>query len=259
MTSGQKTIFITGASSGIGKRCAEYFAARGWFVGLYDINESGVSALAESIGREKSVPGALNVADPESWQQALAGFAEKTGGRLDVLLNNAGILTTGALADTDLNRQMAMIDVNLKGCILGCHTAFPYLAKTAGSKVINMCSATGIYGQPNLATYSATKFAVRGLTEALDIEWEPHGIRVSDVIPAFVNTPMADVYGHLPSAKSAGIHVTPEMVADTVFRCATIKSYRAHWPVGKDAKQLMLATRLLPPSVVRRVLSKLTM
>ena len=85
-----------------------------------------------------------------------------------------------------------MVDVNVKGVVFGCHAALPHLRRTPGSVVVNVSSASALYGQPGLAVYSATKSAVCALTEALELEWRPHGVRVVDVLPLFVRTAMGE-------------------------------------------------------------------
>ena len=126
--------------------------------------------------------------------------------------------------------------------------------------VINMASATAIYGQPQLATYSATKFAVRGFTEALDLEWSRHGVRVSDIWPTFVKTAMADEYGHIPSARSLGIRLTPIDVASTVWDCATSRRviHTPHRTVGLQAWLLSLATRFGPSALTRWIVQRMS-
>lgn len=256
---GRPAIFVTGAASGIGRACAELFAQRGWFVGLYDVNVDGVAALASILGRDNAASGALDVSDPEAWKRALADFWEKSGQRLDVLLNNAGILSAGRFEQIPLAKHSAMLNVNVQGMFTGCHSAFEYLQRTSRSHVINMASATAIYGQPELATYSATKFAVRGFTEALDLEWSALGIRVSDIWPTFVKTPMADGFGHIPSAKSLGIRLMPSDVASTVWACATAKQFihKPHRTVGLQAGFLAHATRLGPSALTRWIVRRL--
>ncbi len=248
-------IFVTGAASGIGRACAELFAQRGWFVGLYDINADGVAAIAASLGQGNATYGVLDVSDADAWQQALADFWTQSGQRLDVLINNAGILSAGSFAAVPLAKHYAMLDVNIQGVVAGCHCAFNYLQRTPGAHVINMASATAIYGQPDLATYSATKFAVRGLTEALDLEWSKFDIRVSAIWPSFVRTAMADGFEQMPSAKSLGIRLTPADVASTVWACVTEKRlvHKTHWTVGLQAGLLSLATRLAPSALSRWV------
>ena len=250
-------IFIIGAASGIGRATALLFARKGWCVGLFDIDGAGVAALADDLGQDIAAHGVLDVQDSENWQSALAGFWTHSGQRLDLLFNNVGILTAGPLAEVSMDRHAAMVGVNLTAVIAGCHAAFPYLRRMSRSHVINMSSATGLYGQPDLATYSATKFAVRGLTEALDIEWRRYGIRISDVMPGFVRTPMAIGFDHLASARSAGIKLTPDRVAQTVWRCATSKKrgHKTHWTVGQQAASLAFAARFLPMALTRRIIA----
>lgn len=113
--------------------------------------------------------------------RTLATLTAASGGRLDVLVNNAGILQSGAFADIALADQQRAVEVNVIGVLNGWWTAHPVLNEAAGSHVINLCSASAIYGQPELATSSATKFAVRGLSEALDLEWEDDDITVTAI------------------------------------------------------------------------------
>lgn len=261
LSGSRPAIFVTGAASGIGRACAELFARRGWFVGLYDINADGVASIAAALGEHNAISGALDVSDPNAWKQALAAFWTHSGERLDVLLNNAGILSSGRFEEVPLEKHHAMLSVNVRGMITGCHSAFPYLRGTPLSRVINIASATAIYGQPELATYSGTKFAVRGFTEGLDLEWSEFGIRVSDVWPSFVKTPMSDDFGHIPSAKSLGIRLTPVDVASTVWACATTKRFihKTHWTVGLQAGVLSLATRLAPSVLTRWVVRRIAL
>ncbi|SFV00814.1 SDR family oxidoreductase [Pseudoduganella namucuonensis] len=252
-------IFITGAASGIGRACAELFAARGWFVGLYDLNAEGVADIAATLGEGNATSGALDVCYPDAWQRALAHFWQHGGQRLDVLLNNAGVLTAGPFETVALARHHAMLDVNVASVVAGCHSAYSYLRLTPGARVINMASATAIYGQPELVTYSATKFAVRGFTEGLDLEWSKVGIRVSAIWPSFVNTAMAAGFTGVASAKSLGIRLTPADVAATVWRCATTRRliHKTHWTVGLQAGLLSLGTRIAPAPLTRWIVGKL--
>jgi len=252
-------IFITGAASGIGRACAELFGKQGWFVGLYDVNPAGLMEVAAALGENNTACGVLDVSDPEAWERALAHFWELSGQRLDVLLNNAGILSAGPFESVPLARHFAMLDVNVASIMIGCHRSLEYLKRTPGARVINMASATAIYGQPDLVTYSATKFAVRGFTEGLDLEWSRHGIRVSDIWPSFVSSAMAASFERISSAKSLGIRLAPADVAATVWRCATTRRslHKTHWTVGLQAGLLSFATRIAPAALTRLVVRKL--
>lgn len=252
-----KSIFITGAAQGIGRATAERFAREGWFVGLYDINGAAAIELAQQLGAERAHGAALDVTDPAAWQDRLATFWGKAGGRLDVLLNNAGIAKSGPFQDISLDTHHAIVDVNLKGVINGCHCGFEYLRRTEGSRLINLASASAIYGAADLASYSSTKFAVRGLTEALDLEWRGLGIRVCDIWPLFVQTKMVDGLS-LGSLKSLGVRLTPENVADAIWKAATQRRHHVHRLVGAQTRAMYHATCLLPADFNRAVTAKIS-
>lgn len=242
-------IFITGAAAGIGLAVAERFARAGWFVGLYDLNAEAVQQLRQRLGAEQGIAGCLDVARAEDWGPALADFAQASGGRLDVLFNNAGVSVTRPFEQAELARHHLVVDVNLKGVINGCHTAHALLRATPGSRVINMCSASALHGQPELASYSATKAAVRSLTEALDIEWRRQGIRVVDVLPLFVDTAMVrDDVSRMKTVKMLGVRLTAEDVAATVWSLAQRKPQHlpVHTHVGLQTKFFALLSKLSP-------------
>ena len=241
-----KSVFITGAAAGIGRAAALRFAAAGWFVGLYDVNAAAVQALAAELGSQRALAGRLDVSDYAAFQQSLAGFVARAG-RLDVLVNNAGVLITGDFESQDAERYRWLIDINARGVSNGCLAAFPYLKR--GSRVINLASASAIYGAPAFAVYGATKFFVRGLTEALDVEWRRHGIRVMDLLPLFVATPMVNAIADKPKSVSRlGVTLSAEHVAAKIFQAATRPGWRCpiHWHVGFQTPGLALLARLLP-------------
>lgn len=256
----RKSIFITGAAAGIGRAVAERFAQAGWFVGLYDVDEAGVQALRQQLGAERCHAGRLDVSQPDDWERQLEGFFNAAGGRLDVLVNNAGISVTAPFAEADLARHTRLIDINLKGVVHGCHLAFDYLRRTPDSRVVNLCSASALYGQPMLASYSATKAAVRSLTEALDIEWQRHGIRVVDVLPLFVNTAMVanDVH-KMKTVQTLGVRLSPEDIAHSIWRLAQGPGRRlpVHTPVGLQAKLFYLLAKMSPDWANRLVTARM--
>lgn len=255
-----RSIFITGAAAGIGRAVAERFAKAGWFVGLYDVDEAAVQALRQQLGAERAVAGRLDVSAAEDWAPQLAAFA-RAAGRFDVLFNNAGIAVTSLFEEAPLARHHRLIDINLKGVINGCHAGLPYLKQTPGSRVINMCSASALFGQPMLSTYSATKAAVRSVTEALDIEWQRHGIRVLDVLPLFVNTAMVrDEVSKMKTVKTLGVHLSADDVAQTVWSLArpeSAKGLAVHSPVGLQTKLFYVAAKLTPDGLNRWITAKL--
>jgi NADP-dependent 3-hydroxy acid dehydrogenase YdfG len=254
-------IFITGAAAGIGRATAELFVSQGWFVGLYDVDEAGLRILTERFGDEHCITGRLDTTDAAAFTPLLEAFWNASGGRLDVLFNNAGIAAVDDFEKIALERHHRVVDVNLKGVINGCHTALPYLIRTPDARVISMCSASAIYGAPALAVYSATKFAVRGLTESLNVEWDRHDIRVMDIMPLFVNTPMVRQFEHQPkSAVALGVRLTAEDIARTVYKAATRSGWFAHvhWYPGLQTFVMHLLTKISPSFVNRYVVKKLS-
>ncbi|MCJ7772241.1 MAG: SDR family oxidoreductase [Desulfobacterales bacterium] len=223
----KKTIFITGAASGIGRATALFFAQKGWFVGLFDIDEKALAGLSKQIGKDNSCFKKTDVSRYEMVKESVSFFSGYTGGRMDVLFNCAGILRMGYFEEIEHAEQINEVDVNLKGVINSIYAAFLILKNTQDARIITMCSASAIYGTPELATYSATKFAVRGLTEALNIEFERHDIIVSDILVPYVQTPLLDQKRKAASIEKLGIDITPEQVADTVWKAAHGK--KVHW------------------------------
>lgn len=247
-------IFITGAAAGIGRATAELFASRGWFVGLYDVDQSALQTLAQQLGPTQCIAAKLDTTDASAFETALADFFKASGGRLDVLFNNAGIAAVDAFENIPLAKHHQVVDVNLKGVINGCYAALPYLKQTPGARVISMSSASAIYGAPSFAVYSATKFAVRGLTEALNIEWQRHGIFVTDLMPLFVKTPMVSQFETQPKSLSLlGANLTPQDIAAKVWRAATAPRWRVpvHQLPGAQTFLMWVSQKLLPSRLNR--------
>jgi short-subunit dehydrogenase len=258
-----KSVFITGAAAGIGRATALSFARNGYLVGGFDLDEVGLKSLAEEVEElgATAVTGHLDVTEPDEMAQRLAEFADATGGRLDVLINNAGVMKTGRFEDIDLAAQLTQIDINTKGVVIGLHAAFPYLRATPHPVVVNLASASAIYGQAELATYSATKFFVRGLTEALDIEWDRYDIRVIAMWPLYVNTAMTEGVS-TGTTQSLGIRLTAQDVADAIVAAVEPSFLRraihqVHFPVGLQTKTSALATRFAPAWAQRLVNKRL--
>jgi len=188
----RKAIFITGGGSGIGRATAHYFAAQGWFVGIADVNKQGIDETAALLPDGASSRHVMDVRDRDQWKAALAEFAAASGGRLDVLFNNAGIGSGGQFLDMPPEEADRLIAINFGGVVNGIYMAMPLLRATPGSAILNTGSASGFYGVAGLAVYSATKFAVRGLTEGLEIEFAKYGIKVRSLMPGFIDTPLLD-------------------------------------------------------------------
>lgn len=258
-----RAVFITGAAAGIGRATALTFARRGFTVGAFDIDEVGLKTLADDIEDlgVRAVTGHLDVTDPAEMAQRIGEFAQTTGGRLDVMINNAGILRAGRFEQLDVAGHHREIDINTKGVVNGLHAAFPYLRATANSVVVNLASASAIYGQAELANYSATKFFVRGITEALDVEWSRHGIRVIAMWPLYVQTGMLEDV-HTGTTDSLGVRLTAQDIADAIAAAVEPSALRralhqVHFPVGVQAKVFSAASHFSPAWLVRLINKRL--
>lgn len=250
-----KTVFITGAASGIGLATARRFAAEGWLVGLYDLNEERIEEHLKSPEFGQACGGRCDVTSHDSVAQALQHFAGKTQGRMDVLINNAGVLTPGHFEEIDHKAHDLMIDVNIRGLTNVAQQAFPWLRDTPESTLLNLCSVSSAHGVPLLAVYSASKFYVNGLTQALSIEWAEHGIRVLSIKPPFVATAMLD---DMPAQlmKTFTVDFNPEQIADSIK--SAIAGSRYSYLVGWKAKMLGALSKYLPSSMSRWIVKKVT-
>ena len=254
----QRAIFITGGGSGIGRAIARRFAAEGWFVGLGDINEAGMEETAGMLAGG-TFRFRFDVRERDAWDEALRGFANASGGRIDVLANNAGVPLAGPLADLTRDEIDRTLDINLRAVIYGAQAAYPWLKASApGSCLLNTASAAALYGMPNQSIYGATKAGVRSLTETLDGEWQADGIRVRSLMPSFIDTPLLS---HVPNSRSnvpirqvvaeAGLEFTPvEEVADNAW--AAVHGDRVHYVVGKTARKMRFAAKWMPGKLRQR-------
>lgn len=251
---GRKAIFITGGASGIGKATALHFARQGWLVGLADVNEAGLAETAALLPEGQSSIHVLDVRNRAAWDEALAAFVSKADGRLDVLFNNAGVARGGNFADISHEDHELVVDVNIKGVINGAEAGHKYLKDTPGSCLLNTCSAAGLVAGGGLAVYAVSKFGVRALTEALEIEWMPDGIKVVSLMPSFIDTPLLEAnrsgtnQSVRESVVDAGLEITPvEEVAAAAW--AAVHGRETHTVVGKTAKRLKFMVRWFPGTV----------
>ena len=183
-----KVALITGAARGQGEAEARLFAAEGAKVVLGDVLDELGSAGARSIGAD-AIYVHHDVSSEESWKAAV-GAATSKWGRLDVLVNNAGILHVAAIAQIELADYMRIVNVNQVGCLLGMKHAIPPMAKAGGGSIVNISSTAGLEGQPGIAAYVSTKWAIRGMTKSAAIECGGLGIRVNSIHPGGINTDM---------------------------------------------------------------------
>lgn len=225
----ERSIFITGAASGIGLETARLFSKNGWRVGLCDRDETLLQSISDELAGTSEVF-RVDVTEANALSAAIASFCERSQGKLDALFNSAGIVDMRTFAETPLERQYDVMDINVKGVINGIHAALPFLRAATDARVVTMSSVAAIYGLPEHAIYCASKFAVRGLTEALNIELEADDIWVCDIMVAYVSTPMVVAAEHVSkSVEILGINVTPQEVAATVMQA--VKGKQVHWLV----------------------------
>ena len=251
----RKSVFITGAAGGFGRASAARFAAAGYFLGLFDVDESALAEMAADYGPDRCCFRRLDVTDAGDCAAAVAFFGEHTTGQMHVLLNNAGIMHAGDFHRSDLAAEMRVIDVNLKGVMQVAYHAYTLLKATPGARVINLGSAAVLHGNPELVAYSAAKRAVNSFTESLDIGWAEAGIRVCDVNPMYARTKMmATHHAALRNLPADKIRLTADDVADAIF--ATLTSNRVHHYVGTDTKFYVAAGKVLPFWLRRFVLRK---
>ncbi|MCX4098500.1 glucose 1-dehydrogenase [Nocardia sp. alder85J] len=185
-----KVALISGGARGMGAAHAELLVAEGAKVVIGDVLDDEGKAVAEKLGAAARYVH-LDVTDPEQWQAAVAD-AVATYGRLNVLVNNAGIINGGPLQKFDLEKWRRIIDVNLTGTFLGMRAVVDAMTAAGGGSIINVSSIEGLRGAPWAHGYVASKWAVRGLAKSAALELAPRGIRVNSLHPGLIRTPMTE-------------------------------------------------------------------
>jgi 3alpha(or 20beta)-hydroxysteroid dehydrogenase len=183
-----KVALITGAARGQGAATARRFTDEGAKVVIADILDDLGKEVAAEIG-DAAIYQRLDVTSEEDWSAAVAETL-RTFGRLNVLVNNAGVVLVSSIADTSLADYERVIRVNQIGTFLGMRAAIPALTEAGGGSIINVSSVEGLGGMPYLAAYTASKFAIRGMTKAAAMELGGLGIRVNSIHPGVIDTQM---------------------------------------------------------------------
>ena len=233
----KKSIFITGAAGGMGSSTARLFKKNGWFVGCYDINESSLNELKSELGNEDIVYEQLDVTKKSQFEECLSNFSKNTNDTLDILFNNAGITEGGFFDEIPYENHIKIININVIGVINGIYSAASLLKNTENSLCISTSSSSGIMGMEMIATYSATKHAIKGLTESLSAEFSRFDTRVSDILPGVIDTPMIskEIRDHLPESGMWRL-ISSDEIAETVW--ASYHSNDIHWYVPKELEDL---------------------
>ena len=248
----QKSIFVTGAGSGIGRATAQLFAERGWFVGLFDVNSQGLEETAAALPEGQRLSMTFDVRDRSGWTRAVEAFGQATGRRMNVLFNNAGVGRGGWIEEMPPEDIDLVVDVNVKGVINGVVATLPLLRETPGARIVNTASVAGVIGAPRLSVYSATKFAVRGLTEALDAEFSRYGIRVTSLMPWFIDTAILDNISGNNSNRRLRDQLVENKTVIYPVRMAAERAWDAahgkdmHYMVGREAERARFAARFFP-------------
>ena len=258
----KKTAIVTGASGGIGYASAEALAKAGFTV-------FGTSRKDRGNGPAGVVMLTCDVTDEASVAALVASVLSQTG-RIDVVVNNAGVGLLGGAEESSLAQVQGVFDVNLFGVMRVTNAVLPAMRERGGGRIINISSGLGFTPAPYSAHYAATKHALEGYSESLDHEIRAFNIRVSLIEPAFVRGPFdqnslepdlkrreydqarANVNAFVKEVMPAAD--TPEMVADAVLLAATAARQKQRYPVGKLARQISLLRRFMPAAMFDKAL-----
>ena len=183
-----KVVLISGGARGQGEAEARVIAREGGRVVVGDVLDEEGEKVAAELG-DAAVFQRLDVRSPRDWQRAVAA-AEHRFGRLDGLVNNAGISRAGSIEAMALDDYLEVVNVNQVGCFLGMKAAIPALRRAGGGSIVNVSSIAGLRGVAGMSAYCASKFAIRGMTKVAALELGHDGIRVNSVHPGTIDTPM---------------------------------------------------------------------
>ncbi|MEN7547139.1 3-oxoacyl-ACP reductase FabG [Rapidithrix thailandica] len=188
-----KVVIITGGASGIGKAAALSFGMEGAQVIIWDVNQAKTNQTVEELQLKKLLVDGicLNITDPEETQKAANQVAEKYG-KIDILINNAGITRDATIKKMNYNEWQQVLDVNLTGVFNCSKAVIPWMVEQQHGRIINTSSVVGLYGNFGQANYSATKSGLVGFTKTLAKELGKYSITVNAVAPGFIATEMVE-------------------------------------------------------------------
>jgi NAD(P)-dependent dehydrogenase (short-subunit alcohol dehydrogenase family) len=248
-------VLITGATRGIGRATAALLAARG-----YRVFGTSRNPPAATLDGFELLP--LEVSDDDSVAACVAAVAERTGGRIDVLVNNVGTGILGAAEEVTAEEARRLFEVNVFGALRVTNAVLPHMRARRAGTIINMSSSGGIVSPPFAALYSASKFALEGYTEGLRHELRPLGIAAVIVAPGPVSTTAGDaamrpartIDAYAPVRQRADAEyvkairggMDPARVADTILRVVRTRWPRPRYRVGAQSWALSLLRSVLP-------------
>ena len=237
----ESVVLITGGGRGIGRATGAAFAAHGASICLADLDLPVAQEAAVEVGGSAF---GVDVTSRESFQRCVADVTEQFG-RIDVLVNNAGVMPLGGFLDEPDTLSATTLDVNVWGLIHGMRLVLPAMIEQGRGHVVNVASMAGKFPVPGMAVYNASKFAARGLSLAVREEIAGTGVSVSAVLPSAVRTDLASgvQLGHgMPT-------VGPEQVARAIV--GTVRTRRAEIPVPGYLRLLDLVDALVPDPLLR--------
>ncbi|MCK8498880.1 SDR family oxidoreductase [Myxococcus fulvus] len=255
---GSKVVLVTGASSGIGEACAELLSVRKHVV----YGTSRRPPRTQSVGYRML---ALDVTQEDSVRRAVAELLEREG-RLDVVVNNAGHALAGALEDTSVEEAWRQLDTNVLGVLRVCKAVLPHMRERRSGLIINIGSLGGVVGLPFQGLYSASKFALEGLTESLRQEVEAFGIQASLVEPGDVRTRLTDNRVRAAGSRDGSAYREPfekvlaiiekeeregvpaEAVARKVLEVMEAREPDVRYSVGKLSQRAAVVAKTLLPA-----------
>ncbi|OWQ83776.1 short-chain dehydrogenase/reductase [Roseateles aquatilis] len=270
-----KTALVTGASSGIGEATARQLVSDGY----------KVFAAARRLDRMKSLEALgvtlvpLDLTNDASIVAAVAEVERAAGGRLDVLVNNAGYGSYGSLEDVPMDEARRQIEVNLMGLARLSQLVIPLMRAQTSGTIVNITSVGGKLGEPFGSWYHATKFAVEGLSDCMRMELKPFGIRVVVIEPGAIRTEWNEIardsliarsgatpYGPyaqrhaamLGSANASSMASQPDIVARTIGKAVAARNPRPRYATGGGAKTIVFLTWLLPDRLLDRLLWRMS-
>lgn len=254
---------ITGGSSGIGKSTAKLLKQNGYSV--YELSRTGKS-------ENDIIHITADITNPENISAAFKEIFDKEG-RIDLLINNAGMGISGAIEFTDIGQAHRIFDVNFFGTFLCCKEALPYLRQTKGSRIINLSSVAAPLSIPFQAFYSATKSAINSLTLALANEVRPFGIKVSAVMPGDVHTGFtaareknedgSELYGNTINKAVTSMEkdeisgMTPDYIASVIYRISQKKNPKVLYVAGNKYKVFVFLSKILPVNLCNKLVGKI--